>query len=428
MYKNPASGYYEDDFRREGVPRWHVSYGTARKDDAVPLAATALKLVTSRDVETIDRIRSGELTIEQVTRLMAQGKPLVPEAGQRGAWPSVRDAVRLYLAWLSTNPKKSDGTLMAATTQCARFVGWLGTDADLSLDAIPTKRVSEYQAALLASGAAINTVTAYVWRVGSVFRWHRDSELRDAEEGKRTAKALHVPLDPDTVSTERTRRQRYLTEGEAERLLLACPDRLLCPVAIGLFAGLRIDEVCHLRTQYDVDLELGLITVQEQPGWRPKSKKRRDVPIAPPLRPLIERHLELYASEDWLTPAIQDPRLCFNRYTFDEHFKQIVGDAELVQGRKDPMGVVFHTLRHTFASWLVQRRVDLYTVAQLLGNSLRMVESTYAHLAPDFRQRAVDRLAGAVAVPQHAPVPATDQEVQKSAADSATDKSELCPV
>ena len=97
---------------------------------------------------------------------------------------------------------------------------------------------------------------------------------------------------------------------------------------------------------------------------------------------------------------MRDPAMPFNRHTFDQHFKTIVGDAELVTGRTDPKGVVFHTLRHTFASWLVMRGVDLYTVAQLLGNSLRMVELCYSHLSPDFRQRAVDRLAGAVVVPE----------------------------
>ena len=38
-------------------------------------------------------------------------------------------------------------------------------------------------------------------------------------------------------------------------------------------------------------------------------------------------------------------------------------------------------------------------VAQLLGNSLKMVESTYAHLAPDYKRAAVRKLSGAVQMP-----------------------------
>lgn len=402
MYKNTTTGYYEADFRREKVaPRLHVSYGTKKKDEAARLHAAVVRLFKEGNRDAIEALRAGRLAVGEIARLLEEGKPLLappPVAGPT-PWPSVREAVSQYLAWLKVNPKKTAGTHRFAKTMCDRFVNWLGDDADLPLDQIPTSRVTEYQASLINGDAAVNTVTAAVWRVGTVFRWHRDREIRDAQEQKRVARALHVPLDPDSVSTARTHRTRCLTEGEAERLLAACPGRLLCPVAIGLFAGLRIDEVMHLRPSFDIDLKLGLLTVQEQPGWRPKSGKRRFVPIAAPLRPLLEQHLARYASEEWLVPMLGDGSRPQNPNSFTTHFKRIIADAELVAGRKDPRGVVFHTLRHTFASWLAERGVDLYTISQLLGNSLKQVEMTYAHLSPDFKAAAISKLAGVVAVP-----------------------------
>jgi integrase len=54
--------------------------------------------------------------------------------------------------------------------------------------------------------------------------------------------------------------------------------------------------------------------------------------------------------------------------------------------------VRFHDLRHTFASRLVQAGVPLYDVGQLLGHkSLEMVQR-YAHLAPDYQERAIRAL------------------------------------
>jgi integrase len=54
--------------------------------------------------------------------------------------------------------------------------------------------------------------------------------------------------------------------------------------------------------------------------------------------------------------------------------------------------VRFHDLRHTFASRLVQAGVPLYEVGQLLGHkSLEMVQR-YAHLAPDYQERAIRAL------------------------------------
>jgi integrase len=401
VYKNAATGYYEDDFRRRGIPRLHLSYGVTKKDEALRLAAAVRRLYASKDLEAIEALRAGTLSVGEIARLQAEGKPVRPPVAVAGpeAWPSVRVAVAQYLAWIDDNPKKTKGTHAAATSEIKRFLTWLGDDADRPLDAISTRRVTEYQGALLRGGAATNTVTSSLYRVGGLFRWHRDTELRDAQEGKRVPRQLHIPLDPDSISTAHTSRTRYLTEAEAERLLAACPGRALCPVALGLFAGLRIDEAMHLRPAFDIDLALNLITIQPQPAWRPKSGKRRFVPIAAPLRPVLEQHLARYASEDWLIPSPVDAARFQNKSAFTDVFRRVVKDAGLVVGRKDPNGVVFHTLRHTFASWLVARGVDLYTTSQLLGNSLIQVERTYAHLSPDFKLAAINKLAGVVAIP-----------------------------
>ena len=53
----------------------------------------------------------------------------------------------------------------------------------------------------------------------------------------------------------------------------------------------------------------------------------------------------------------------------------------------------FHDLRHTFASHLVMKGVDLRTVAKLLGHRDIKMTMRYAHLAPEHLQAAVDVLA-----------------------------------
>lgn len=52
----------------------------------------------------------------------------------------------------------------------------------------------------------------------------------------------------------------------------------------------------------------------------------------------------------------------------------------------------FHSLRHTFASWLVQRGISLYQVSKLLGHSDLKVTQIYAHLTHDDLKSAVDIL------------------------------------
>jgi integrase len=423
MHKNPTTGFYEDDFRRKRyLPdgedfRLHVSYGVGKKDDALTLAAAVKRLVDGKHFDVIDLLREGVVTARQVADHIAEDRPigqlraLATPPAALAPWPTVRAAADAMLVWIRENPNKSDGTYSAAHARYNHFCAFLNAHRDLvpdgedtPLDAILTAVVEAYQRELMVTSTSINTVTSYVTQVGTLYRWQQRREDRAAREAMRPARVLHVPIDPETAAKGTSRRERYLTEPEAERLLEGCPEPLLFPVACGLFAGLRIDEMLHLRPAFDVDLALGLLIVQPQyvegkPSWTPKTKKRREVPIAPDLRPILERHLDRYASEEWVVPALLDATRPMRQNTFTPHFARVVSDAELVYGRSATRGVVYHTLRHTFASWLIMRGVDLYTVAQLLGNSLKMVEKIYGHLAPDFRQRAVDRLAGAVRMP-----------------------------
>jgi len=74
--------------------------------------------------------------------------------------------------------------------------------------------------------------------------------------------------------------------------------------------------------------------------------------------------------------------------TIDRHFIKARNRAGLA---KD---VTFHSTRHTFASRLVMAGVDLRTV-QILGGwrNLKMLER-YAHLTPDHKEMAVEKLVG----------------------------------
>jgi len=51
--------------------------------------------------------------------------------------------------------------------------------------------------------------------------------------------------------------------------------------------------------------------------------------------------------------------------------------------------VLFHTLRHTYASWLVQQGEPLYTVQKLMGHASIAMTERYSHLAPDNLKSAV---------------------------------------
>lgn len=80
----------------------------------------------------------------------------------------------------------------------------------------------------------------------------------------------------------------------------------------------------------------------------------------------------------------------------------------------------WHDLRHTFASWAVQRRVSLYELKELLGHSSLTMVKRYAHLAPEHLRAAAAALDG-VLTPATVVVPSADDiEPERHSKESAS--------
>jgi site-specific recombinase XerD len=74
---------------------------------------------------------------------------------------------------------------------------------------------------------------------------------------------------------------------------------------------------------------------------------------------------------------------------FDRAVKEL-GLNDGIEDSRDKL--VFHSLRHSFASRLVERGVDLYTVSKLMGHSSISMTERYSHLRPATLQAAVKTL------------------------------------
>ncbi len=75
-------------------------------------------------------------------------------------------------------------------------------------------------------------------------------------------------------------------------------------------------------------------------------------------------------------------------------FFRAVESLGLNEGIEDPREkIVFHTLRHTFASWLAIQGTPLFTIKELMGHKSLAMTERYAHLIPDHKKKAVRALA-----------------------------------
>jgi integrase len=187
-------------------------------------------------------------------------------------------------------------------------------------------------------------------------------------------KALTNPVAHVKPLQVNNRRLRYLSHEEIARLLPIADD-MLSPVLItALHTGLRRGELFAL-TWEDVDFKLGFIRVLHT-----KNGERREIPMTNTLRATLQ-HLPRRLSSDYVFPGKTGHGLVDIR----KRFHRALQEAGI-------HGVVFHDLRHTFASHLVMAGVDLMTVKEFLGHKDMKMTLRYAHLAPDYKRAAITRL------------------------------------
>ncbi len=172
---------------------------------------------------------------------------------------------------------------------------------------------------------------------------------------------------------------RYLSKEETETLLNVASGKYKDMIMIALYTGFRIGEIFNLQWQ-DVDFIKNDIRVSPKHNWTPKDYEFRSIPIHPTLKEyLLKLRPETVEETDYLINHDQSMNTLF--VAFRKLFK-----------RANLKSVSFHTLRHTFASYLVISGVSLYTVSKLLGHSKIETTMIYAHLSEEHLKNSVDNL------------------------------------
>lgn len=181
------------------------------------------------------------------------------------------------------------------------------------------------------------------------------------------------------------RRLRFLTHEEAERLLAALAERgsnVHAMALLALHCGLRAGEIFSL-TWGDVDVERRILILRDT-----KSGKTRAAYMTEAVGALFA-DMKRRGPDDLVFPSAKGGRIV----QISETFNRVVAVQGLNNGVTDPrQKVVFHTLRHTFASWLVEQGIDLYSVKELMGHGTLAMTERYSHLSPDRLRRAVKTL------------------------------------
>jgi integrase len=175
----------------------------------------------------------------------------------------------------------------------------------------------------------------------------------------------------------------YFTKAEFAKFLSVIGDEWLRDlVIVGVSTGLRRGELLAL-TWSDVDFERKLIHIHSSENFRTKAGKRRSVPMNEVVCGTLSRRKGRSIDKSVFNPEHKSDI----NHIATKRFKIYVRKAGL-----NPK-LHFHSLRHTFATWLVQGGVGIYEVQKLLGHSSIAVTQIYSHLASSELHSAVRRIS-----------------------------------
>jgi len=184
------------------------------------------------------------------------------------------------------------------------------------------------------------------------------------------------------LKNDHVREVRYLTFAEIEGILTLADPLMQNVIRILLNTGMRRGELVYLEWE-DIDFQNKSIKVQAKPetGFHPKSYNSRSIPMNAEVEKIL---MDLPQRGKYVFDDGENRPLHHGMWYW-RHFNEILKKAGI-------KNACLHTLRHTFASYLVMSGVDLRTVQELLGHSTIRMTERYSHLSPDHRTRAIQAL------------------------------------
>ncbi len=138
-------------------------------------------------------------------------------------------------------------------------------------------------------------------------------------------------------------------------------------IALLYASGLRRSELLNLKI-YDIDFERELLIVRKGKG-----KKDRQTLLSNNFKSILQNYLEEYQPKEYLFEGAAGGR--YSESSMEKVIKKAVEKAKIAKH------VTPHTLRHSFATHLLENSVDIRFIQELLGHSSIKTTERYTHVA-----------------------------------------------
>lgn len=288
---------------------------------------------------------------------------------------SRRNLVREYLSYLQVEKGLAQNSLESYRRDLKRLEAW-ADDLGLAVQDLTRREMRAWIAQLSREGLAPASVSRAVSAARGLFHFLMlDGHLKSqpTEDLDTPQGIAHLP--------------RFLTEEEMQQLL-EVPDtgkeeglRDRTILELMYATGLRVSELISIKLG-DVDLDAGLLVCHG------KGSKERRIPIGKSAVRWLQHYMSVRVRRDRQRSS---PQLFLNtsggpltRQTIWATLKRYARQANLPD-------ISPHTLRHSFATHLLQRGADSRSVQALLGHSDISTTQIYTHITDNHMRATYDR-------------------------------------
>ena len=237
---------------------------------------------------------------------------------------------------------------------------------DIYLHELTPLDIEKFKAEKLKEGVAKSTVNRYMAILKTMFNiaitwgYTKDNPVRRVK----------------FFSEKDNLKERILTEEEEDRLFEASSEHLKPILVVALNSGMRRGEILNLKWE-NIDFQAKEILVENTKSGRPRT---------------IDINSHLLNELVKLKNEAQDSQNVFLNSKTGKPYKKLQTSFSGARRRAGIKNLRFHDLRHTFASRLVERGVDLIRVKELLGHSSVKITERYTHSNQEGRKKAVELL------------------------------------
>jgi integrase len=308
-----------------------------------------------------ERYRTQKSTRAEAEAWEAQAKASLmrgesPDMGEgKGGAPTTLEALKTLTYTLRWHGAKAEESLVRNANICIRDIG-----------NVPPSRITT------------ETIDSLI------IKWKQEGKA-DGTINRRLAAIstmLRVAFDRGYISSlptiarrkEKEGRIRFYSKEEEEKILswftFIDQPEMHDIVSVAIDTGMRMGELLRLEGR---DVKDGKVTL-----WITKGGRARTLPLTTRAATILERRKETMGEGKLFTLIDTAVRHLWDRM----RLKYFPGDDQ----------AVFHALRHTFVSRLVQRGANLRKVSELAGHSTLKTTMRYAHLAPEDLENTIKLL------------------------------------